>query len=41
VVDRDHRVGDLGAHAHRVGNWIFGVGGDANAARNVGVPVRA
>jgi simple sugar transport system permease protein len=22
------------------GNWIFGVGGDANAARNVGVPVR-
>jgi simple sugar transport system permease protein len=23
----------------RVGNWIFGVGGDAAAARNVGVPV--
>ena len=23
----------------RVGNWIFGVGGDKNAARNVGVPV--
>jgi simple sugar transport system permease protein len=23
----------------RFGNWIFGVGGDANAARNVGVPV--
>jgi simple sugar transport system permease protein len=23
----------------RVGNWIFGVGGDATAARNVGVPV--
>src|SRR3954453_16681505 len=22
----------------RVGNWIFGVGGDATAARNVGVP---
>ncbi len=22
------------------GNWIFGAGGDANAARNVGVPVR-
>src|SRR5207248_6944407 len=22
------------------GNWIFGVGGDVNAARNVGVPVR-
>jgi simple sugar transport system permease protein len=24
----------------RVGNWIFGVGGDQTAARNVGVPVR-
>ena len=23
----------------RVGNWIFGVGGDSNASRNVGVPV--
>ncbi len=23
----------------RPGNWIFGIGGDANAARNVGVPV--
>jgi simple sugar transport system permease protein len=23
----------------RSGNWIFGVGGDSNAARNVGVPV--
>jgi simple sugar transport system permease protein len=23
-----------------IGNWIFGVGGDANAARNVGVPVK-
>ncbi|MFN8418576.1 MAG: ABC transporter permease [Anaerolineae bacterium] len=23
----------------RVGNWIFGIGGDENAARNVGVPV--
>jgi simple sugar transport system permease protein len=23
----------------RVGNWIFASGGDANAARNVGVPV--
>src|SRR5207249_974187 len=22
------------------GNWIFGVGGDVNAARNVGVPVK-
>lgn len=25
----------------RVGNWIFAVGGDANAAKNVGVPVKA
>jgi simple sugar transport system permease protein len=25
----------------RVGNWIFAAGGDANAARNVGVPVAA
>lgn len=24
----------------RTGNWIFAAGGDANAARNVGVPVR-
>ncbi len=24
----------------RAGNWIFAVGGDANAARNVGVPVQ-
>ena len=24
----------------RFGNWIFAVGGDANAAKNVGVPVR-
>ncbi len=24
----------------KFGNWIFAVGGDANAARNVGVPVR-
>src|SRR5262249_21031168 len=24
----------------RIGNWIFASGGDANAARNVGVPVR-
>ena len=22
-----------------IGNWIFGAGGDANAARNIGVPV--
>lgn len=25
----------------RPGNWIFGIGGDENAARNVGVPVNA
>ena len=25
----------------RVGNWIFAVGGDENAARAVGVPVKA
>ena len=25
----------------RLGNWIFAVGGDQNAARNVGVPVRS
>ncbi|CAN5318238.1 MAG: ABC transporter permease [Euzebyales bacterium] len=25
----------------RIGNWIYAVGGDANAARNVGVPVAA
>ena len=25
----------------RFGNWIFGVGGDAEAARNMGVPVRS
>ena len=25
----------------RIGNWIFAVGGDANAARAVGVPVKA
>ena len=24
----------------RFGNWVFAVGGDANAARNVGVPVQ-
>lgn len=23
----------------RIGNWIFGAGGDANASRNIGVPV--
>ena len=27
-------------HRTRFGNWIFAVGGDANAAKNVGVPVR-
>ena len=25
----------------RLGNWIFGAGGDSNAARNVGVPVNS
>ncbi|MDE3011116.1 MAG: ABC transporter permease [Pseudomonadota bacterium] len=25
----------------RIGNWIYAVGGDANAAKNVGVPVKA
>ncbi|WP_171013916.1 ABC transporter permease [Chitinivorax sp. B] len=25
----------------RIGNWVFAVGGDANAAKNVGVPVKA
>ena len=39
LVDR-HRGGrHLGALPPRAGNWIFAVGGDANAARNVGVPV--
>ena len=27
------------SRARAPGNWIFAVGGDANAARNVGVPV--
>jgi simple sugar transport system permease protein len=27
-------------HRTRFGNWIYAVGGDANAAKNVGVPVR-
>jgi simple sugar transport system permease protein len=27
-------------HRTRFGNWIFAVGGDANAAKNVGVPVK-
>ena len=39
VVDRDHRAGDVVLSRTRVGNWIFGVGGDRIAARNVGVPV--
>ncbi len=33
-------VGSLVLSRTRFGNWIFAVGGDANAARNVGVPVR-
>ena len=40
VVDRHHRRSAPGcSRARASGNWIFGVGGDANAARNVGVPV--
>ncbi len=33
-------VGSLVLARSRFGNWIFASGGDANAARNVGVPVR-
>ena len=33
-------VGSLILARTRFGNWIFASGGDANAARNVGVPVR-
>ena len=33
-------VGSLILARTRYGNWIFASGGDANAARNVGVPVR-
>ena len=33
-------VGSLVLARTRYGNWIFASGGDANAARNVGVPVR-
>ena len=33
-------VGSVVLARTRFGNWIFAVGGDANAARNVGVPVR-
>ncbi|MGZ5200189.1 MAG: ABC transporter permease [Telluria sp.] len=32
-------VGALVLSRTRAGNWIFAVGGDANAAKNVGVPV--
>ena len=40
MVDRDHARSARGcSRARASGNWIFGVGGDANAARNVGVPV--
>lgn len=34
-------VGAVVLQRTRVGNWIFAVGGDAEAARAVGVPVRA
>lgn len=33
-------IGSVVLARTRFGNWIFAVGGDANAARNVGVPVR-
>lgn len=33
-------VGSFVLARTRFGNWVFAVGGDANAARNVGVPVR-
>ena len=32
-------IGHIVLTRTRFGNWIFGAGGDANAARNVGVPV--
>jgi simple sugar transport system permease protein len=32
-------VGHIVLTKTRLGNWIFGAGGDSNAARNVGVPV--
>ncbi len=32
-------VGHVVLTRTRFGNWVFGAGGDANAARNVGVPV--
>lgn len=34
-------IGALVLQKTRVGNWIFAVGGDADAARAVGVPVKA
>jgi simple sugar transport system permease protein len=34
-------VGHIVLTKTRIGNWIFASGGDANAARNVGVPVSA
>jgi len=34
-------IGHIVLARTRFGNWIFGAGGDANAARNVGVPVGA
>ena len=40
VVDRHHDRGDGGPDPTRFGNWIYAVGGDENAARNTGVPVR-
>ena len=33
-------VGGFVLSKTRIGNWIFAVGGDANAAKNVGVPVK-
>lgn len=33
-------LASVSLNATRFGNWIFSGGGDANAARNVGVPVR-
>ena len=40
VVDRHHVVATVVLTRTRFGNWIYAVGGDANAARNTGVPVR-
>ena len=42
LVDRRSRRSPPGcSRARAFGNWIFAVGGDANASRNVGVPGRA